>query len=49
MAKNVVFRTKFEAYPAKSGAFGHTKFLKIVKKLFPKSFLTGVWGSAPNI
>jgi hypothetical protein len=24
-------------------------FLKIVKKLFLKSFLTGVWGSAPTV
>ena len=23
------------------------KFLKILKKLFPKSFLSGVWGNAP--
>jgi len=29
--------------------FPYQKFLKILKKLFSKSFLSGVWGSAPNI
>jgi hypothetical protein len=27
----------------------YVKFLKIVKKLFSKSFLPGVWGSAPTV
>jgi hypothetical protein len=34
---------------AENVVFTFVKFLKIVKKLFSKSFLTGVWGSAPTV
>jgi hypothetical protein len=34
---------------AKNVVFTYVKFLKIVKKLFSKSFLTGGWGSAPTV